>query len=686
MVFEYSYWWILPMLLLSLAVAYLKFKKISKLPDIGRPLALLISSLRFVVILLLLILILKPALSLLRNVKEKPLLVLAQDNSASLLETKDSLYYKNEYKESLNTATRLLEKKFDVKRITFGNNVRKDNEVDFSENHTNIAGVFDYIDRNFIYRQPAGMIMLTDGIYNTGVNPRYKMTAFPVYTVGLGDTTQYPDVYIKGIESDKFNFIKTRFPIKVEIAALKQNGKQVKCVLRENGNIIAQKELIIDKTNFLSEVVFEIEAKQKGLAKYSVTLETDFKERTKGNNQATAFINIIDNSADISIFYSSPHPDIASILNAVNVSGIYQCTAHHLSELAGALKSSLIILHNPEPENPNYRKIAEEAAQKNVALWYILTTRESITAFARYGKEYGIDFSTGMNEYATIAFNRDFPFFEFNEQEIAGFATFPPLVVPFGEIRNNAGRPLFQQKIKNTDTSNGIITFYDNKTNRICYFWGDGLWKWRLYSYRENGNHELFNTLVNKIVTYLAAQKGKDRFIHDIKPLYDEIEETVINVELYNDSYELINTPDVKLQLKYNNNDFNYVFNRNGDKYKINLGNLPAGEYAYFLSANLKGENLEKKGIFQVRTQNPELNHVVADRQLLKEIAINSGGKMIEMNELEELVKVLNENTDLKPAYKSEIKYIELSEIGILGIILLLLICTEWFLLKYFVG
>ena len=38
----------------------------------------------------------------------------------------------------------------------------------------------------------------------------------------------------------------------------------------------------------------------------------------------------------------------------------------------------------------------------------------------------------------------------------------------------------------------------------------------------------------------------------------------MINVELYNDSYELINTPDLKMELNIGGKTYNYLFNRNG--------------------------------------------------------------------------------------------------------------------------
>lgn len=104
-----------------------------------------------------------------------------------------------------------------------------------SRNNTRISQQYSTIPtQHFIVRRPAAMILFSDGIYNTGVNPKYKTPDFPVYTVALGDTVAYPDVYIRNVETDKFNFVNTIFPIKVEVGAIKQKGSQVKCSLKQN--------------------------------------------------------------------------------------------------------------------------------------------------------------------------------------------------------------------------------------------------------------------------------------------------------------------------------------------------------------------------------------------------------------------------------------------------------------------
>lgn len=686
MIFEYSLWWIIPIVAVSAWVARLKFKKISKLPDVPSGMNFLISFLRFSVLFFLLFLLLKPALQLVRTVKEKPLLVVAQDNSASLLNGKDSLYFRNGYGASLREKLASLQDKFTIEWVTFGKNARKSDELTFSEHYTNLSGLFDYIDDQYVTRKPEGVLLLSDGKYNSGMNPRYRILPYPVYTVVLGDTTEVPDVYIREVICDKFNFLHTLFPIKVEVAALGQEGKKLICVLKENGKTIGSQELTVDRYNYLQEVVFSVEAKQKGVVRYTVEVETDFRERSRENNRMTVYVNIIDNSGEIAIYYSAPHPDIAAITEAVHAAGIYTCTAYDFSHSPAGLQNSLFILHNPRPENMNYQKIVEIAAQRQIPIWYILTDRQSIMGLSRYGKAYSVSMNSDMNEYAAPAFNRSFPYFEFTEQEAAGFAAYPPLVVPFGQIHTQAGKNLFLQKIKNTVTENGIMSFYDNGQAKQAYFWGEGLWKWRLFSYKENGNHELFNTWIHKTVNYLISRRGNDRFVHDIKALYDETEEAVVNVELYNDSYELVNDPDVRMTLQYGEKDFSYLLNRNGEKYRINLGNLPAGEYRYALSADLKGEKFGKKGTFYVRTQNPEVNDVVADASLMEEIAERSGGICRFYSGMDEVIDGIAAEQRFVPEYRAEMKYIDLGELKWAGIFLLVLLCIEWGLLKYYVS
>lgn len=683
MIFEHSLWWVFPALAVSAAVAYLKYRKLAKLPDVHRAVRWGASLLRFLVVFTLSLLLLNPALSLVRRLMEKPLLIVAQDNSASIGKGKDSLYYREEYPALLARAVTELRENFEVEVLLFGGEVGQGEVPDFTEGRTDLSKVLEYAARNDVARTPAGMVLLTDGIYNSGVNPRYGMPGFPVYPVLLGDTVAYPDLYIRSLEADKFNFLHSIFPVKVEVGAVGQKGERVKCVLRQEGKVLDERVVAVDREHFLADVVFEVEAKRKGVTRYEVTLESAAEERTVENNRAETWIHILDNTANVAIFSAAPHPDVAAVAQAVDASGIYRSSLHDFTESADTLKADLLVLHNPRSGDAGYRRLMEMAAKRKLSVWYLLTTPQAITDFARYGRHYSADFPGGMaEEYVTPAVNPHFPYFEFIDAEAAGFAGYPPVLLPFGTLNTGAGRVLFTQKIKGTATANGLLTFYEQEGVRTAYFWGEGLWRWRLYSYRETGSHELFNTLVNKTVGYLASQKGNERLMHDFRPVYDEAEEMVLNVELYNDSYERVNTPDMHLKLSHDGKDFDYLLNRNGDKYRLRLGNLASGEYAFRLSADLKGQKLAKKGTFYVRSNNLEWNDLVANAPLLREMAPDGVSPYIP-SELDRLVKVLKDSSG-KPVYKTETRFTDLTRVKWLGLLLLLLLCLEWFLLKYY--
>ncbi|MFR5359416.1 MAG: hypothetical protein ACLTHQ_14485 [Odoribacter splanchnicus] len=343
-------------------------------------------------------------------------------------------------------------------------------------------------------------------------------------------------------------------------------------------------------------------------------------------------------------------------------------------------------MHNPDPHSTGYQQLMQEINRRKLSVWYILTTPECIAGFSKLQNLYTSDISADQTEYASLQINEQFSYFEFSETEKAAYKDYPPIIVPFERSTPVLGKFYSVRKLKIHLLRMEFLGFYDLNGQKFLIFGEKVFGNGDYIPIRENGNHEPFNTLINKIVGYLTTRQGTERLVDDIEPLYEESEEIVINVELYNDSYELINTPDLKMELNIGGKTYNYLFNRNGEKYRMTLGNLQAGEYNFRLSTDLKGERFTKKGIFYVKSHNPELNRLVADLSLLKEIARHTGGESVSVRDMVRLTNELNSNDRYISEYKSETGFSDLSEIKILGLIILLLLCMEWFLLKFFAG
>ncbi|RLD37637.1 MAG: hypothetical protein DRI83_03610, partial [Bacteroidetes bacterium] len=161
---------------------------------------------RFVLVTLIAFLLLSPLLRLSSRTVEKPIIVVAQDNSMSVVLNDDSSYYRNEYLTSLNHLIERLSEDYEVRLFTFGDEViplttAYFDTLGFDKRETDISSLFEMMDIRFVNRNLGAMIIATDGIFNKGFNPLYQASGVscPVYTLALGDTSVRRDAFLKRV-------------------------------------------------------------------------------------------------------------------------------------------------------------------------------------------------------------------------------------------------------------------------------------------------------------------------------------------------------------------------------------------------------------------------------------------------------------------------------------------------------
>jgi hypothetical protein len=110
-----------------------------------------------------------------------------------------------------------------------------------------------------------------------------------------------------------------------------------------------------------------------------------------------------------------------------------------------------------------------------------------------------------------------------------------------------------------------------------------GLWRWKLNETAKTGKSEVFDDLLNNTMRLLATREDKRKFKLATNERTYEINNNILfSGELYNDNYELINTPEVNLSVKNTSGkEFTYILDRTEKAYKLDVGRLPAGEYTY---------------------------------------------------------------------------------------------------------
>lgn len=659
---------------------------------------IVMASLRGVAMALLAFLLLAPMLKMIRKQTDKPVIIFAIDNSESIAAGKDASWYTSEYPKQVRRILDELRKQYEVDAYLVGDeNVdlsmsgNEDRSIDFSDKSTNLSALFDDISLLYANRNVGAVVMLTDGIYNIGSNPYYaaQKTNFPVYTVGLGSDEQATDLLITDIVHNKEVLKGNRAPVEVKVQAGKLAGKTAKLTVSDGQGEILSKTLQISGNQYFETVSFLVDAEKTGLKRFKVDLDELDGEITYKNNHTQFYIRVIESKDKIAIVYDAPHPDVAAIRSALELSDNYDLTVSSVEEFkANPADFGLVILHQlPSPKHPA-SSLLSQIRQSGTSALYIVGSQTDLNAFN--GLNTGLQITQGKNmtNNATAAYNHNFMLFSFSEESQQLLPVLPPLQAPFGTYKTAVSANLFMtQKISGVETKYPLVMFNDVNGAKTGVIAGTGLWSWKVYDYVNNQNHDAFNEIVSKTALFLVAKNDKSPFRVRHNAVFAENAPVEFSAELHNESGELLNTPDVKLTVKGSGDTtYDAQFSKQNNAYYLNMGELPVGSYTWTAKTQLGNKSYEKSGSFSVQEIFVETANLVADFDLLKSIAQTSGGKFFARNEMDKVVKEIKANDNIKPVASYQKKYSMLLNSPWYLAAIVLLLGIEWFLRKWHGG
>ena len=638
-----------------------------------------LAGLRFVSVSLIALLLLDIFIKRLVNETEKPVIILAQDNSSSIVAGKDSTEIKTEYTKALAAFVNAVKEKYDVKSYQFDSETKPSESYDFKGKETDISNVFSDIENNYANKNIGAIILATDGIYNKGTNPLYSIDKLnaPIYTIALGDTIPLKDVWIQTINHNQIAYLGNAFPAEVIVNAIDLKDKQVTVSITQQGKLLKQENVTINSNNFSKPYNFILDATTAGVQKYTVTLSTLEDDKNKLNNTQSFIVDVIDNREKILILANAPHPDIAAIEQSISVSQTYEVEVSLLDKFTKPLKPySLVILH--QTGNIPQRILAELKANNQSVFFIGLNAPAGIL---------GIDAHSVSNRFNDVepSMQTQFSLFTISDALKNYLKELPAVKCNFGnQSISNGANALINQRIGAVDTDNPLLYFNELNGIKTASFIGDGLWRWRMRDFADHNNFNVFNELISKTVQYLSVKADKSFFRVFTKKIINENEALDFTAEVYNQSYEQITEPDVTLVLKdAQNKTYNYTFSKKQTFYSLAAGQFPAGEYAYEAKVKYADKLYTKSGMVIIKEIVSEKINTVANHQLLYQLSKKSGGKLVYPNQLEQLQKEILANSTIKSITYSHKQLTDLVNLKWLFFIIILLLSVEWFLRKY---
>jgi len=654
----------------------------------GSRLAGLLAAMRFGVVTLIAFFLLKPLIKTIQREVEKPIIIIAQDNSQSLSLVKDSAVYKTTYLDQLKSLKDALGEDYDVRSYSFGDQIREGlDSISLQEKETNFSGLLEEINTKFAGRNLGALIIGSDGIYNKGSNPIYaynKLNA-PVYTVALGDTTVRKDALIAEVVANRLAYLNNKFPISVSVEGRKCAGETVQLTVSHKGNTVFSQPVTFDGNRSSKTIDLTQDAKTVGLQKYTVTISNLNGEITYANNRKDVFIEVLDSRQKVLILASSPHPDVNAMREAIASNDAYSISTELVSKFNGNINDyNLIIFHQLPSSGSQGLNLVKNAIDQNIPSLFIWGANTDFNAFNTLGLGYALSGYRNTNTDINAAVMEGYSLFQIEKITSDLIATAPPLSVPFGDFEVSPGANIFvRQQVGQISTSKPLIAFNKKNENKIGLIAGEGIWRWRINAFRQFETHDVFNGMVSKMVQYLASKEDKSLFRVNGPTDFPENIAISFDAELYNASYEAVIDKEISMVIKNEEGrEFPYTFSPMNGRYKLNAGSLPVGNYTYVASTVSEGQTLKEIGEFSVSPLQAELTNTIADHKLLAQFARENGGEMVYPDAVSSLVEKIKAHEEITSVSYETKQLNDLINFRWLLFLILLLLGGEWLLRK----
>lgn len=679
---DLSAWLIIPCLLLGAGFAWLLYQK-SNLDN--KNLKAILFATRFLIISILSFLLLSPLLKSVKQRLEKPLIIIAQDASASINFSANSNFDSIKYHQDIKKLAADLSESYEVKTLNFGDGVHNDFNFKQNQKQTDFSQLFNYIKDQYPNQNIGALIFASDGIYNRGANPvsENNKQLFPIYTVALGDTIAKKDLIVSPINYNNLVYLGNDHEIEIPVSAFMAKGLNSTLKITTNDGQSKNIALSIGKDNWNKMFKINLETKKKGIQKIVIQASAIKDELTTENNTQTIFVEVLDGKEKIMILADAPHPDISAIKQAIESNKNYEVKVAFADDLPKDIKDyGLIIFHNlPSIAHP-INQIFEQATQKSKL--FIIGSQTNTSALSQKQTLLNVSGNNATQDYLA-SLNQEFTAFSLSEESKKYLNTLAPLTAPFGNYSlKNAGLVLFNQQIGNVKTTAPLLAFGNDAGIKTAVLTGEGIWRWRLENFEKNENHDAFDELISKSVQYLSAKDDQRKFrVYPAKNRFADNESIILNAELYDETYNLNNQPDVSIDLKSKSGkNYSFQFSRIGKSYQLNAGFLPADEYTFEAKTKFGKNQFSANGQFLVEQLNVELMQTTANHQLLYHMANISGGQMVLPKNLLSLVDLIPKNEKVKTISYEEKSYDALVNLKWIFALIILLLSMEWFLRK----
>ena len=701
--FAYPYFYFIIAAILIAFYAFYTYRY--TIPQISRPFKIFLVTLRTLALFLILFAIFEPILNIVRKKIIEPENLIFVDNSKSIRiqdGTNREEAVHNFLKNAENNGLMRNSELYD-----FGNQIKKINpdstdKLTFSEASTNFSKIFSSIKNEG--NNISSVIIISDGVITDGMNPLYtaEKSGFPVFTIGVGDTTRRKNLAINRVLSNEYIYAETPTTINVSISNNGFENSTIVLSLYEDNRLIKKQNInFVNEDEKTTSLVYT--PQNPGEKKLTFTISELKGEYSFADNKKIVYVNVLDNKINVLLIAGSPSADLSFIKNSLasdeylRISTITQIAPDRFLESTDRNKlidsaNVLYLIGFPAAQTPSslLNKVLEAIHNKNKPFFLVTSAGIDYSKLKLFQSELPFTIksiaqgSTEVQPDVSLD-EMENPLLENNAQNIIdAWDNLPPVyrdnveynVKPESEV-------LAKIKINNIPFNQPLIISRKLGNKKSIAVLAKDIWKWKLQTAEKK--LDLFDRFVLSSVKWLNAKEDQKLIsIKTTKKIYSFGEPVEFTGQVYNETLNPIDDAEINVDVKSEKEDFAIIMNAVGSGiYEGKLETNKPGDYIYSGTAKLRGKVLgSDKGKFSIGEVDIEMINPRMDKDFLNLLSLQTGGKFFyytNYTPLFNIIKNLNEKKSNVKLIKSEFTLWSSEWLLLAAIILLGL---EWFFRK----
>ncbi|WP_263786437.1 vWA domain-containing protein [Salinibacter grassmerensis] len=574
----------------------------------------------------------------------------------------------------------------------------------FDDARTDLANGLQAAPEELRSENLGGIVLVSDGQYNTGQNPLRvaDRSPVPVHTVTVGDTTRQRDLRIQSVTTNERAYLNSSVPVRVTLSATEGPGQPVSVTLEQAGRTLDQRQVRLPSGTGEASVDLTFEPKQAGRRQLTVRVPQLSGEVTTRNNAQSVSLRVLESKRQVLVLGAAPSPNVSALRRVYDQTADTEVTTRiptpEGSFLEGPLPDDLssfdvvVLAGFPSTSVPDdiTQRVATLVDDGTPALFF-LDRQTDLSAWTEHfdavlpARPDAPISSFSEASFRVVESARQHPVFRIEDAEGALFERLPPLQIP-----TSAWTPTPDAQVLGTaaTTSAPLLVLRRRAGLRTAVLLGSGVWRWALLPSELRAADPLWPGLASNLLRWASTEADDSPVrVRPTASTFGGTDAASFTGRVYDESMQPVSEATVDVTVTDSTGtEYPYTMDPAGQgRYTLDIGTLPEGTYQYDAQARLGEANLgTDQGTFSVAPLRIEYQSPRADAVLMRQLASRSGGASYTPQTVDRLPEKLSGQASFSNEVVQQSSEAELWRTSLFLIAILALLASEWTLRKFF--